>query len=358
MSTPLNPAAKAAQDAARHRDGTFGEQFVPESGVELTVNDGPDYTTWTPVDIDSELARLHGEHNRHMARYNSSIKFVAGEVARRLGRGFSGKATRSEVETWVNKSAAASEAGEPVHPNDTGLLREYDRAMRNLADAQQVADDMTPLTDEFTRRGGWTRAFLVTNAGGHVHKDMDCHTCFAPGWDNSGNYRTGTEFYWVTDLSDHTEDEIVEKAGVRACTACYPSAPVDVLTRPTQIFSDDERAAELARAERAAAKAERDAKKVANAATPDGSELVVHTSRSRYPERFKTERSATMWAVDTMVDHRYGVFRDRDMDPTEVAAIDTVVGSLAAKHGKTPDEVRAEFEKKMVAKAKRDGYRV
>ena len=95
----------------------------------------------------------------------------------------------------------------------------------------------------------WTRAFIVP--GGHVHSSMRCHTCF-----------TTTTFYGVPQCSGLTEDEIVALAGERACTACYPTAPVDVLKRATQLFTRDEAEAQRLRDERAAKRNAKEAAKI------------------------------------------------------------------------------------------------
>lgn len=136
--------------------------------------------------------------------------------------------------------------------------------------APKIADldaQIAPLNAEFVRRGGWTRAFLVNNSNGHVHSSRGCSTCFVT-----------TEFAWLTEYSGGTEAAIVADAGQRACTVCYPSAPAEVLNRPTRIFTKDEKAAAAARAEKAAAKAAKDALQVLDPAT--GKVL------------FKTERAA------------------------------------------------------------------
>lgn len=100
----------------------------------------------------------------------------------------------------------------------------------------------------YARRGGWTRAFLVNNSGGHVHRSLTCSTTYPT-----------TQWLWLPDYSGHDEGEIVEAAGERACTVCYPSAPVEVLSRPTRIFTPDEIEAAKQREQRAAQKAAREA---------------------------------------------------------------------------------------------------
>lgn len=60
----------------------------------------------------------------------------------------------------------------------------------------------------------WNRYFLVTNAGGHVHRDMSCSTCFPT-----------TEYAWLPELSGCDEAEMITEFGEKACTVCFPGAP-------------------------------------------------------------------------------------------------------------------------------------
>lgn len=73
----------------------------------------------------------------------------------------------------------------------------------------------------------WNRAFIVP--GGHVHSSMDCHTLHPT-----------TKIMVIPECSALTAAEVVELAGERACTICYPDAPVEVLRRPTKLFTKDE----------------------------------------------------------------------------------------------------------------------
>jgi hypothetical protein len=349
---------------------TTGEVDLDLMAGSVPMDATPDYSTWTPVEVDTELARLYGEHGAAMDRYNRHMGYVVNHVGSALGRGWNGKANRQEIETWIDdvreQKRVYDEARDQPdyvpgsvpapHPNDQTALREYDNAQERLAVAQDLAEQMEPLNDEFIDRGGWTRAFLVTNQNGHVHKSMDCSSCFKPGYDNSGNYRVGTRYHWVTELSDATEAEVVKAAGSDACTVCYPSAPVEDLKRERTIFSPEEVDKQKAREEREQAKIARDKAKIEKAATADGSELVV--PRGRWKEHFKTERAATTYAVDKIVDATYGWRKDQGMDPEYAEGVDMIVKSLAEKHGKTPEEIRAEFDEKAKKKAKRDGYQV
>lgn len=73
-----------------------------------------------------------------------------------------------------------------------------------------------PFKEEWKLRGGWTRAYVVPD--GHIHKSRQCHTLYPT-----------TLVMWIPEESGKTEAEIVEYAGIHACTVCYPSAPVDAL---------------------------------------------------------------------------------------------------------------------------------
>lgn len=124
---------------------------------------------------------------------------------------------------------------------------------------------------------GWTRAFIVS--GGHVHSSTRCHSC----------YET-TVFYGVPQCSGMDEAEIVELAGERACTVCYPSAPVDVLKRKTQLFTRDETEKQRIQDERAAKRSTKEAAKVKVFLPKEGKNGSTQT--------FGTVRSAKIEAAD------------------------------------------------------------
>ncbi len=68
--------------------------------------------------------------------------------------------------------------------------------------------------DAIHEKHGWSRAFLVANDNGHVHKTMSCSTC-----------KFDTEFTWLVEHSGKNEEEIIAAEASRACTMCYPDAP-------------------------------------------------------------------------------------------------------------------------------------
>lgn len=275
-------------------------------------------------------------------------------------RGYVWRSTTAEALEKAKALAASTEA-KPWDVRDAEkAVEKYEEAVA----ARQAADAlMDPFRAEWDRRGGWTRAFIV--AGGHVHSSRNCSTCNREG--------KPTAFGWLPMLSGHDEAEIVEKAGARACTTCYPTAPVDSLGRPSVLFHADEVAAEKARAEREQAKADRLAKKIAKALTPDGSEFRVEFPSGGWvtvgtdengnrkqvwkatarisSERFATEAAAVQWLVRETV---WGRNREDDL-ALKADAFASIKSAIAEKHGMTADEVDAMIAKKVADKIKRDG---
>jgi hypothetical protein len=117
---------------------------------------------------------------------------------------------------------------------------------------------------EIYKEDPWTRAFLVINSNGHVHSSMDCNTCF-----------DSTRYTWLVQYSNDDEATIVSDAGETACTICYPSAPADVLNRPSVIVTADKIAKAQAKSERDAKREAKIAKAKASAPTASGDPLVI-----------------------------------------------------------------------------------
>jgi hypothetical protein len=193
----------------------------------------------------------------------------------------------------------------------------------------------------------WTRYYLVDNTNGHVHKDTHCATCFPT-----------TVYAWLVEQSGMSAEDLVEMAGEKACTVCFPWAPVDVLKQKTKLEVPERKAARL---EREAKKAEREAKKAAKAiANPDGSPLevfdwrvperqvrrggkmVVHPAHDTF-ETIKTLAAARSWLADHFEPWRNSDKRAEDVERVALA--------IALKEGKTWADV-IEEAKKRAAKRK------
>jgi hypothetical protein len=287
-----------------------------------------DITTATPVEIDTKLADLNGKiaalaHKRGLA--------------------------------WVQIGHIdATEPGsyQSMLPQNSAARRQALCDEANDLDAQitKVMDEeIAPLNAEYRRRGTWPRYYLVDNTNGHVHKDTNCTTCFAD-----------TRYAWLVEQSGMRARDLVELAGEKACTICFPWAPVDVLKQKTRLEAPERKAA---REEREAKKAAAAAKKAAKAiANPDGSPLqvfdwhvperhvkrhdgsiVVHEAHDRF-ETLPTLHQARGWLTDAHEGFRNGGGKRAE-------DVQRVADAIAAKEGKTRDQV-IEEAKKRAAKRK------
>jgi hypothetical protein len=183
----------------------------------------------------------------------------------------------------------------------------------------------------------WNRAFLVP--AGHVHSTTACSTCFVT-----------TQFEWLTHYSGADETEIVSDAGELACTICYPTAPAEVLNRPTAIVSKSQAEKAAARAEREAKSAAKEAKRIAASVTGDGGFITIPSrwNDTRY-EHIETEYAARREWNSAQDDLTYATYEwnaapTRESNTPERQRI--IEEALATKHGVTPEFMREELLKK------------
>jgi hypothetical protein len=169
---------------------------------------------------------------------------------------------------------------------------------------------------------------------------MDCNTCFDT-----------TRYNWLIQYSNDDENTIVEDAGQDACTICYPSAPAEVLNRPSRIVTADKIAKAEAKAERDAKKAARVAKEKANAPTASGEFLTY--KEGKWTRVIKTERSAIIewadlqWKIKKeIVTHYYNgeahsaesIQEQKDEKTFAQEIADLIARNLAEKHGVSFDQ--------------------
>jgi hypothetical protein len=206
-------------------------------------------TEMTPVEIDTALYALYVETKQAEQRASWAWDRVKTVASKYLKKGWKDSLYVGEVREVMTLAREAAEAGqiETMVEDESLDIRVRGYRLQEVLEAAQAHEVATgavkaleaaqqPYNDEWERRGRWTRAFIVTNANGHVHRSMHCSTCFPT-----------TRYHWLTEMSDHDEAEIVEKAGQDACTVCYPSAPVESSTKPRQFFTPDEEAKAKAR---------------------------------------------------------------------------------------------------------------
>lgn len=237
---------------------------------------------------------------------------------------------------------------EKHYPNSVEKIQEYNNKIEKIESSINEVNVEINKLNKIYNQDPWTRAFLVIASNGHVHKSRDCSTCFPT-----------TRYQWLVQYSNDDENTIVEDAGQDACTVCYPSAPAEVLNRPSRIVTADKIAKAQAKAERDAKKAERIAKEKANAPTISGEFLYIKDGK--YTQVIKTERSAVSeWfnqydkSQREIVTHYYNgeahsaesiqEQKDRKAYAGEVAQL--ICFRLAEKHGITYDEQEAILIKK------------
>lgn len=249
----------------------------------------------TPAQIDGQLAPIY-------SRYATA----AGAKAQALQSIANYEAARRAVPAYLTDRVAKAEA--------------------TMAEANE---EMAPFEAEFTRRGGWTRFFMVMNNGGHLHSSRGCSTC-----------RWSTQFSWMPEYSGANEAEIVDLAGEDACTVCFPTAPVAQQSRlPFRVQERAEREAA------AAEKATKQAAKLAKAINADGTEWRVREFGMH--ENFKTIRSVELAIMREM---DYAVYYGAKAERT--AAVELMAAKLAERTGADAAELIAGFQTKVNKKHK------
>jgi hypothetical protein len=179
----------------------------------------------------------------------------------------------------------------------------------------------------------WNRAYIVPR--GHVHHNRQCHTLYAD-----------TEIYPVPECSGLTEDEIVNMAADRACTVCYPSAPVE---ERSALMAPGEEERLQVKAEKLTKAQEKKAKEVRVSTSPS-TERIFGSVRSA-----KTEASDEIfWALYSMV------YRDVPVGDvrTRVDTFWTIATAVAAhrdSEAANVDELTNELIDKVHAKFVREG---
>lgn len=264
-----------------------------------------DLTQKTPVEIDTELYGLYGklaDLNTNLDRAHRLLKLI------------------EETEPGSYEALLPQRSPQRRAELHSEMLR-----LRSEADALR-SDEITPREVEWRRRGCWTRYYMVDNTNGHVHKDTHCTTCFFT-----------TRYSWLVEQSGMSAEDLVKLAGEKACTVCFPWAPVDTLKQKTRLESVEKKAARL---EREAKKAAREAKAAASAITnPDGTPLRENGGRGSI---IKTIRSAWIEITnEAWYQKAWG-----DEDGRHQREMEHLAKAIAHKEGKTVEQVIEEAKKK------------
>lgn len=276
---PAKRAEKAAKAMLHPRDKDTSDVTAGPATAERPHADK------TPLEIDKELGRLYTEAYEADRKADQQMDELRKAFSRRGEQSTSGVTNaqireefraRIEADKGYDYSSATMEERQAHFQQERtnfggygadGIQRMLDRHDEQVGIVRARNGEANSYNEEFDARGGWGRAYLVEGSNGHVHTSMGCSSC------NKG--QTPTQFSWLPDYSAKGEDKIVEDAGERACTVCYPSAPVDVTNRPTKMYGPNEIEAQKAREQREVEKQERLKKKIEKGLTDDGSELRV-----------------------------------------------------------------------------------
>lgn len=188
----------------------------------------------------------------------------------------------------------------------------------------------------------WSRAWLVTSSDGHIHSASYCTT-----------FQRNTTCTLLPQASGMSHAELVNAAGEKACTVCFPDAPAKPCTLRDPLTAQEQDELAIAKAAKQAQAA------VKAITTPEGAPL--YAAREFDHEGLngplvKTEVAANRLAMEALKNLGwYGV--EHPFAKNWIETVRRMVLALAAKRGTTAlDEFNA-MDKKVEKAIKRDGGR-
>jgi len=174
-----------------------------------------DLTTATPVEIDTELARLHGDIAEARKRLDGALDVIHEYV---------GDRKRGRAAYKLDHGTATMQASKRIdkaHAEEDKFYThgEAERAIGRATDMHDVIAALETKCEqidmEYASRP-WSRFISVED--GHVHSGTRCA---------KGTIRVTTKIGWHPELSGTTEADAVAKLGPMLCTHCFPTAPVE-----------------------------------------------------------------------------------------------------------------------------------
>ena len=315
--------------------GQFGTLHRGESDVAVDTGTSPEedrLAALAPSDFDAELSDAFAARREARAERDKAMGRLHAAVGDKQTSSYVGRKRVSEWSMSDEEVLALADDTSGIRlPYGEGFLSEARNDYSKHSAAVERADaDIERHEQAFRDRGGWNRAFLVTNDGGHVHSSMHCSTT-----------RPTTQFAWMTDYSAKSEDEIVEAAGYRACTVCYPSAPVgDEKSLPTKMLTEKEReekAREEAGGEYVGPKAP----------TASGHSIDVLGATGR-KKSLKTELAAKKFVAESVIEDSIAAAKGGNAEDYRREDREKVISALAEKQGRSVDQVRDEIRKRVL----------
>lgn len=335
-----------------------------ETTVTVTDTVAAIFTREQAKEADRILNELHFEAARKSQRVAWAVDSLRRLVDRETGWG----RDRAWGKTFEQAFAEVTAQAETVDPEKPWVSREaqsalikLDEARAELLEAELAVRKQSAL---WAAHGCWNRYSVVP--GGHIHTNgRACHTL-----------RPSTTVLWAYQVSGDTVDDAIEVYGTVLCTHCFPEAPVEQTGGKTLTDADGN---VLTLAEAQAIKDARDAEKAAKQAAKDAKSVFVPGTRDLVLDadlrEIKTERSLVTAIIDVLANNGYypeslnrrsssATKRDRktrevigvdESYPTYGEWLDYAYAALAAKHGQTVAEVKAELNKKLQARNARAG---
>src|ERR1700752_95460 len=131
-------------------------------------------------------------------------------------------ATPSQIHTdWYWTTVEMTRITDHIHAlaerraYDSVRAREINREIAGLPEEWETLSARRERLDQAYYHRRWTRAWLVTSSDGHIHSGPFCAT-----------YKSRTTCTLLPQASGWTQEQIVNAAGEKACTVCFPDAPV------------------------------------------------------------------------------------------------------------------------------------
>lgn len=304
-------------------------------------------------DEAKEADRILNELMFATAKAERNLGWAQDSLRRLVDRETGWGRARAWGKTYAQALAEVTELAADTSEDNRWKARRAQEELNDLAEAQAAlaAAEEAEATQAalWTAHGMWPRYSIVP--GGHIHTNgRACHTL-----------RPTTDVRWAHPVSGDTVADAIEVYGDVLCTHCFPEAPV---ANCGGKVATDEQGNPLTKAEAQAIKDAREAEKAAKLAAKNAKAVFDPATGTlvQGPDLYeiKTERTLVTAIVDAMYSYGFGErldrkYRDQDNYPTYREWIAYAINALAAKHGKTVEEVRAEMNKKLQAKNARAG---